>query len=786
MKGKEIANTILIIEDDSGLIVLLSEIAENCGYQTACVLSGGSALDWLKENTPFLILLDYSLPDMNGKDFIKELKTEGMNIPPFIVSTGQGDERIAVEMMKLGARDYIIKDNQFLDMMPIVIGKVAGEIGNEIKLSQAIEALRESEEKYRLIAENTSDGILILGADGHVKYVSPAYPKQTGYTEIEETSRNSASIYSIIHFDDRETLFTEISEAIKQKKSELTYSYRVQHKAGHYIWREDSAKFKYDTSGIYCGSYVICRDITGRKQTEEQLKLLSRAIEQSPVSVVITDKSGDIEYVNPKFTEVTGYTLKEVKGNNPRILQSGRQTNEFYKELWDTILAGKEWNGEFQNKKKTGESYWESAVISSILDKEGRISYFIAVKEDITEKKKMVADLIKAKERAEESDNLKTAFLNNISHEIRTPFNGILGFLPLLQSNDLTSFDRDEFMSMINKSAYRLMNTINDIVEISQIQTGQIMPTKSEINLQNMPDELFYHFKTDAERKGLKFTVRNHLPDNLERISTDNRKLNSILSILIGNAIKFTKTGFIELSIELVDKACRDDACIVSAIQFSVKDTGIGIPHDKHLAIFDLFMQVDGSSTRQFEGSGLGLAIASAYVKMLGGEIWVKSNEEGKAGETGSTFYFTIPCNCESDEKTIIQNAVAENQVDKEVIKLKILIAEDDRDSAKLLSFTVKPFCYEVLFAETGVEAVEACRNITDIDLVLMDIKMPEIDGYEATRQIRKFNANIVIIAQTAFALPGDREKATSAGCNDYVSKPYNQAILISLIKKYF
>ena len=301
MKGKEIANTILIIEDDSGLIVLLSEIAENCGYQTACVLSGGSALDWLKENTPFLILLDYSLPDMNGKDFIKELKTEGMNIPPFIVSTGQGDERIAVEMMKLGARDYIIKDNQFLDMMPIVIGKVAGEIGNEIKLSQAIEALRESEEKYRLIAENTSDGILILGADGHVKYVSPAYPKQTGYTEIEETSRNSASIYSIIHFDDRETLFTEISEAIKQKKSELTYSYRVQHKAGHYIWREDSAKFKYDTSGIYCGSYVICRDITGRKQTEEQLKLLSRAIEQSPVSVVITDKSGDIEYVNPKF-----------------------------------------------------------------------------------------------------------------------------------------------------------------------------------------------------------------------------------------------------------------------------------------------------------------------------------------------------------------------------------------------------------------------------------------------------------------------------------------------------
>jgi len=375
---------------------------------------------------------------------------------------------------------------------------------------------------------------------------------------------------------------------------------------------------------------VACfgNNITFNKKAESKVKLLNRAIEQNPVTVVITDIDGNIEYVNPKFTEVTGYTIDEVKGKNPRILQSGKHTKEFYTVLWDTILAGKEWSGEFQNKKKNGDTYWESALISSILNSQGEISNFVGVKEDITEKKKMVEDLIIAKEKAEESDKLKTAFLNNISHEIRTPFNGILGFLSMLQNNNLTNIERNEYFSIINTSSNRLMDTINNIVEISQIQAGQMKQTSSDTNINKMSGDLYNRFKVEAEIKGLGLTLNNNLPKNFESVFTDQIKLNTILSNLFDNAIKFTKHGSIEFEIYKMD----------DYLQFSVKDTGIGIPDFKKRTIFDRFIQVDVSKTRQFEGLGLGLSISKAFAEMLGGKIWVES-KEGK----GSIFYLSIP-----------------------------------------------------------------------------------------------------------------------------------------------
>ncbi|MCL4481417.1 MAG: ATP-binding protein [Bacteroidetes bacterium] len=264
--------------------------------------------------------------------------------------------------------------------------------------------------------------------------------------------------------------------------------------------------------------------------------------------------------------------------------------------------------------------------------------------------------LIAAKDKAEESDRLKTAFLNNISHEIRTPFSGILGFLSLIQDNDLTASERDEYISFVNKSANRLMNTINDIVEISQIQTGQMKVNVSETNISELTSGIYNHFKTDAESKGLKFCINNDLPINIEYIYIDSYKLNAILTILIGNAIKFTKTGSIEFGIKL-KVACElgtlggpveptEKVSAPAELVFFVKDTGVGIPENKQQAIFERFRQADGSNSRQFEGSGLGLSIAKAYVVMLGGKIWVES-EEGK----GSTFYFTILKKVEPEKK---------------------------------------------------------------------------------------------------------------------------------------
>ena len=249
-----------------------------------------------------------------------------------------------------------------------------------------------------------------------------------------------------------------------------------------------------------------------------------------------------------------------------------------------------------------------------------------------------------AKDKAEESNRLKTAFLNNVSHEIRTPFNGILGFLPILQSEGLTDEEKQQYISIINQSAFRLMNTIDDILEISQIQSGQTELTLTEINIGKLLDELSGRFKPDAENKGLKFTVSKGAPGNME-CTTDGIKLNSILSNLINNAIKFTKTGSVELGYLLTGSTTSTSGSkTVSpsvgppAIQFFIKDTGIGIPENMREAVFEKFMQADVSSTRPFDGSGLGLSIAKAYVEMLGGKIWFES-EFGK----GTVFYFTIP-----------------------------------------------------------------------------------------------------------------------------------------------
>ncbi len=397
-----------------------------------------------------------------------------------------------------------------------------------------------------------------------------------------------------------------------------------------------------NAEGEIVGVSVFVIDVTERKKSEEQLQLLSRAVDQSPVIVMITDKAGNIEYVNPKFTEITAYTLEEVKSKSPRFLQSGNNSKAFYKELWDTILSGKDWKGEFYNKKKNGDLYCQRAVISSILNTQGEISFFIAVLEDVTEKKMLIEDLILAKEKAEESNRLKTAFLNNISHEIRTPFNGLLGFLSMIQEDKLSLEARSRYIDIINASAHRLINTINDILEISQIQSGQLNLTLSACNIKKLFEELYIRYIADAETKGLQLNLINGFSDESLQIETDKTKLYAVLFILIGNAIKFTKNGSVEFGYvtkpqPIQSEKLANQNAVIHEIEFYIKDTGIGIPENKQQLIFERFMQADVSNTRHYEGSGLGLSIAKAYAEMLGAKISLES-EVGK----GSCFYVTI------------------------------------------------------------------------------------------------------------------------------------------------
>jgi CheY-like chemotaxis protein len=298
-------------------------------------------------------------------------------------------------------------------------------------------------------------------------------------------------------------------------------------------------------------------------------------------------------------------------------------------------------------------------------------------------------------------------------------------------------------------------------MDISKIESGQIEVMYKDTNINKLIESTFNLLKLDADDKGIKLSFKNSLPTKETIIKTDKEKLYSILTNLVKNAIKYTDKGSVEFGFKNVG----------NYIEFYVKDTGIGISSEKQEVIFERFIQADIVDIQARQGAGLGLSIAKAFVELLGGKIGVES-EQGK----GSLFYFTLP----------IDQAPKPEAATNKIHDLKILIAEDNEASEMLLSIMINEFSKEILKVKTGSEAVEICRSNPNIDLILMDIQMPELNGYEATHQIRQFNKEVIIIAQTAFGLVGDREKAIEAGCDDYISKPISKVKLLALIQMYF
>jgi PAS domain S-box-containing protein len=508
-------------------------------------------------------------------------------------------------------------------------------------------------------------------------------------------------------------------------------------------------------------------NITERKQAENQLKKLSVAVEQSPAIVVITNPLGDIEYVNPMFTLVTGYSAEEAIGQNPRILKSGLMADSVYEELWKTIITGKLWHGEFYNKKKNGELYWDQAVISAIMNNDGEITNFVAVKLDITEQKKTFDELTAARVNAEESDRLKSAFLANISHEIRTPMNGILGFSQLMKEPHLSGEEQAEYIDLIQRSGERMLNLINDLIEISRIEAGETMLHIAETPLNVVLRDLEAFFKPQAEKKSLCLSFQTTLSERESLISTDRGKFTQILTNLIQNALKFTTAGRIDVGYTKKGKV----------FEFYVTDTGIGIPADKKESIFERFRQVDNTLTRNHEGSGLGLSISKAYVTMLGGTIRVESTE----GQ-GSTFIFTLPCKLVLSPKPEHPSQKSQEVLTPSGI-MHVLIVEDDAVSTLLLEKLLQSEHMLTLHAVNGQEAVKMARQHPEINLVLMDIKMPVMNGYDATRLIKQFRPELPIIAQSAFTSKEDKKKAEEAGCDNFITKPVRKSELFEKIR---
>jgi len=534
----------------------------------------------------------------------------------------------------------------------------------------------------------------------------------------------------------------------------------------------------------------LCLQITERKMAEEALlksenefRLLAEAM---PQIVWITRSDGGNIFFNKQWVDYTGLTLEESYGNG--------WINPFHPD--DRQRAWDAWQNAITNmatyslecclRRFDGEYKWWLIRGVPLKDAYGVVLKWFGTCTDIDEIKNGEERLQVAKHHAEESDHLKSAFLANMSHEIRTPMNGILGFAELLKDSKLTGEEQAEYIGIIEKSGARMLNIINDIIDISKIEAGLMTLDLKETNINEQIQYIHTFFKPEVEAKGMKLFFRNSLPAKEAILKTDCEKLYAILSNLVKNAIKYSKEGEIQIGyvstgLPTTSVSAIGELVEPASLQFYVKDTGVGIPKDRHEAIFERFIQADITDKMAQQGAGLGLSITRAYIEMLGGKIWVES-EKG----IGSTFYFTLPYIAEPQGKGTVKNGIPLIEAGIVAKNLKILIAEDDETSNKLISIYVQKFGNEIINVQTGTEALDVCHDNPDIDLILMDIQMPEMNGYEATRQIRKFNTEVIIIALTAFALTGDMEKAIEAGCNDYISKPIKKEELQKLINKYF
>jgi PAS domain S-box-containing protein len=885
-----------------------------------------------------VVLMDYQLPGLNALEFIKILRQERKFDIPILIVTGQGSEEVAVQALKLGASEYLMKRDNYLFRLPSLILSAYQHI--ELKRKQA--ALVESEAKYRLLAENSGDVIFTLDFDLNYTYVSPAIKALRGYTPEEVIKRKITDALTPASYKKVKETYEKFLPEIKKGNTSLEpvgVELEMIKKDGTTIWVEVKASVFTDKNGNPTGILGVSRDISKRKEAQKELSKLSRAVTHSPDSIVITNREGKIEYVNPRFTQITGYEREEVLGENPRFLNAGEQPKTYYKKLWDTILAGNEWRGEFKNRKKNGKRYWESASISPLLNESGEITHFVAVKEDITNRKKteellkyhanlqqilltiaskyiniradeleksileslaemgkfaradrvyifdydwdkqiaintyewcaegiepqienlqnvpleeipdwtkthrkgnpmFVADvldlpvdsglrsvlepqdikcliaiplmesekclgfvgfdwvrnyhsysegeqmllsifaqmlvnvktrislektLIIEKDRAEAANRLKTAFLNNISHEVRTPLNGILGFGEILMHPELTEEDKESYFGILSKSSKRLTGTITNFMDASLIVSRNVEVKKKYFDLNKVLQSLYREYEEEAKEKGLEFQLKAaNTQEN--QIHSDPELLRKMLSPLLDNAIKFTEKGKIILGYAFKNEQ----------LELFLKDSGIGIKKEMIDSLCDFFTQGEIGLTRGCEGSGLGLSISKGLAELLGAKMTIDTEKM-----KGTTVRITL----ESQRKSDINQSLTKKE--PSAGGSIVLIAEDDPVNSLYIQTILTNAGIRSMAVKNGRESVDLCKTNPEIRLVLMDLKMPVMDGLEATRQIKMRNPEMTVIAVTAQAMSGDAQKALEAGCNDYIAKPFKSSELISLIKSY-
>jgi len=632
---------------------------------------------------------------------------------------------------------------------------------------KAEQALLVSEERWDFILEGSEESIWEWNLVNEEMSSSLQNSQFFKFLVHNDSNLNNDEYERIIriHPNDINKVNKELQKHLDGKSDFFTSDYRVLRENNSWSWISSKGKVvERDSNGTAMKMVGTHTDISERE-------LSSIIFQHGYQSIIITDASYQIKNVNPTFSTITGYKGNDALGEDVFdwfFTNDNVFTSDYLKK---ELLKKGSWQGEVLVHRKDNTELTALTNISSVSSTDNSIEYYVIMFTDISKRKNTEEKLRKAKEKAEESDRLKSAFLANISHEIRTPMNGIMGLSSLLSESNISGENQQEYIRLINLSSQRMQNILKEIVDISMIETGQMDVNLSNTNLNLQLRNIYDSMKNTAREKGLELHLENSIETTEVNILTDQKKLESILKYLLANAIKYTDAGYVKFGYKEIG----------DFFEFYVEDSGIGIPSNRQRAVFDRFIQADIEDIEARQGAGLGLTITKEFVKMLGGKIWLKSS----VGE-GSTFYFTIQQNF--DSKSQSQN-ILHKKTGKEsegYNKPRILIVEDDISSQLYLSYLVKNLSKEIITANSGTEALEICKNNNDIDLILMDIQMPEMNGIEATKKIREFNKEVVIIAQTVYILSDDRDKTLEAGCNDFISKPIEKTELLELIDSYF